>query len=86
MYDTNYKNILKEKENKLVEALNLLDSSIKEKIELKDKKINELEENAKNFKVDDTYKEEKNKEINEFKLELNNILKDIDNIIANITK
>ncbi len=86
MYNANYKNILKEKENNLIDALNLLDSSIKNTLKLQNDKILKLEQEIKDFKIDNSYKEEKNKEIDKLKLELNNILKDIDNIITNITK
>lgn len=86
MYNANYKNILKEKENNLIDALNLLDSSIKNTLKLQNDKILKLEQEIKDFKIDNSYKEEKNKEIDKLKLELNNILKDIDDIITNITK
>lgn len=86
MDNENYKKILKEKKDDLINSLNLLDKNIRLKLEEKNNIIEELKKKNNNTLIEETYKIQKNKELDLLKLELNNILKDIDNIITNITK
>lgn len=85
MDNSNYKKTLKAKKIALIDALNLLGNNITAKIKEKNNTINKLNEKVENLFADEDYKIKKNKELDSLKLELNDILKDIDNIITNIT-
>ena len=85
MDNTVYRKALKVKKIELIEALNLLGNNVKSKVKEKNNTINKLNERVKNLFADEEYRNKKNKELDDLKLELNNILKDIDSIINNIT-
>ena len=85
MDNTFYKKTLKTKKIELIDALNMLGNNITSKIKEKNGLIKELNEKVKNVSVDEKYRIKKNKELDSLKSELNGILKDIDNIITNIT-
>ena len=85
MDNTFYKKTLKTKKIELIDALNTLGNNITSKIKEKNSLIKELNEKVKNVSIDEKYRIKKNKELDSLKSELNGILKDIDNIITNIT-
>jgi len=85
MDNTFYRDTLKAKKIKLIDALNVLGNNIALKIKEKNNVINALKQETKDASVDEKYKTDKNKELDNLKLELNNILKDIDNIINDVT-
>ena len=85
MDNTFYKKTLKEKKIELIDALNLLGNNITAKVREKNSLIGELNKKIQNVSADEQYKIKKNRELDSLKSELNNILKDIDNIITNIT-
>lgn len=85
MDNTFYRDTLKAKKIKLIDALNVLGNNIALKIKEKNNVINALKQETKDTSVDEKYKTDKNKELDNLKLELNNILKDIDNIINDVT-
>lgn len=87
MDNTAYKKTLKEKKIKLINALNVLGNNITSKLKAKNYTINDLNSKLSNTDLDyiAKYKSEKNKEFDVLKTELNDILKDVDKIIQNIT-
>lgn len=85
MDNTVYKKTLKTKKIELINALNLLGNNITLRAKEKNNLINDLNKKVQDAFVDEEYKTKKNKDLNGLKSELNNILKDIDNIITNIT-
>lgn len=85
MDNTFYKKTLKAKKIELIDALNLLGNNITAKVREKNSLIGELNKKIQNVSADEQYKIKKNRELDSLKSELNNILKDIDNIITNIT-
>lgn len=88
MDDANYKIILKDRKIQLINSLNLLGNTVKLKLKEKDDKLTELLKEKKEYvtsdKFDD-YKAVKNKELSSLKLELKNILQNIDSIVENVT-
>lgn len=87
MDNTAYKKTLKEKKIKLINTLNVLGNNITSKLKAKNCTINELNAKLSNIDLDyiARYKSEKNKEFDNLKTELNDILQDVDKIIQNIT-
>lgn len=80
-----YKKTLKTKKIELIESLNTLGENITTKMKTKNNLINDLNKKVQNSSIDIEYKNKKNKDLDSLKSELNNILKDIDTIITNIT-
>ncbi len=85
MDNTFYKKTLKAKKIELINALNLLGNNITARAREKNSLIGELNKKIQNVSADEQYKIKKNRELDSLKSELNNILKDIDSIITNIT-
>ncbi len=86
MNEVNNVNIIKEKKTQLLNALDDLSITILNKIKSKNEEIL----NAQNTIKPDLdylakYKTEKNKEFDQLKSELNDIVNNIDNVIKNIT-
>lgn len=88
MDDANYKIILKDRKIQLINSLNLLGNTVKLKLKEKDDKLAELIKEKNRYVTSDNfdnYKAAKNKELGGLKLELKNILQNIDSIVDNIT-
>lgn len=87
MDNVNYRNTLKNKKIELINYLDLLGKNITAKVKEKNKTIDDLNKKLQNTDLDyiAKYKNEKNKEFDLLKSELNSILADIDNIINDIT-
>ncbi len=81
MNDTNNKQIIKNKTEKLMELLLSLDTEIAQKINSRKEKNNSID-----LDYIAKYKTEKNKEIAIFKKDLNSLIEEVDIIINNITK
>ena len=85
MENNNYKIQLKEKQMQVLNLIYKLENNILSKMNNKDNRIIELEKHAQsNYDIEE-YKENKNKELNILKQEMNTILLDITKIINDIT-
>lgn len=83
--NNNYKIQLKEKQMQVLNLIYKLENNILSKMNNKDNRIIELEKHTQsNYDIEE-YKENKNKELNILKQEMNTILLDITKIINDIT-